>query len=165
MTLVNAKTFLLKCSPQRSTYESDWKRCEVHRKGSCAGSMLHRRDVSVRCEWRVNQIYNRVTSLFSPPRASLMEIICRDSGIGLSRQDVEQLFVPFQQADSSSTRKFGGTGLGLAISRQLVNLMGGDIGVESEPGVGSTFWFVVPVKNYDSDESSAVCAQYELTQS
>jgi chemotaxis protein histidine kinase CheA len=80
----------------------------------------------------------------------------RDTGIGLSQHDVEQLFVPFQQADSSSTRKFGGTGLGLAISRQLVNLMGGDIGVSSKPGVGSTFWFVIPTKVYESEETVRV---------
>jgi signal transduction histidine kinase len=67
----------------------------------------------------------------------------RDSGIGLSAEERARLFRPFEQADSSSTRRFGGTGVGLAISRQLVQLMGGDIGVESEPGQGSTFRFTV----------------------
>ena len=80
----------------------------------------------------------------------------RDTGIGLSEADVELLFVPFQQADNSSTRKFGGTGLGLSISRQLVKLMGGDIGVKSQLGIGSMFWFSIPVKIFESEESKKV---------
>jgi len=87
------------------------------------------------------EVLIRAHVLKAVENSQIIKFSVSDTGIGMSEVQMERLFQAFEQADTSTTRKYGGTGLGLAISKRLAELMGGDVGVTSEPGNGSTFWF------------------------
>jgi len=125
-------------------------------------------------ETRILQILANLTSnalKFTPEKGSIdigvkissrvddkvkLRIEVHDSGIGLSKKDIENLFTSFSQVDNSLTKSYGGTGLGLAISKELANLMKGDIGVYSNPGLGSTFWFTFESRIPAEDEMMVI---------
>lgn len=88
----------------------------------------------------------RIREKSGPNGACILRVEVMDSGIGISPNGQQKLFKPFSQVDASISRRFGGTGLGLTISKEIISRLGGEIGVESEIGKGSTFWFEIPAQ-------------------
>ncbi|MEQ8473567.1 MAG: PAS domain S-box protein [Marinoscillum sp.] len=121
-------------------------------------------------ETRLMQVLSNLTSnaiKFSPQKGNInlsirviekkkdkykFKVSIKDSGIGISKGDIEKLFHNFSQIDSSSRKNYSGTGLGLAISKELVKSMGGEIGVASTPGFGSTFWFTFEARSIEASK-------------
>jgi CheY-like chemotaxis protein len=103
---------------------------------------------------KTGEVFVRMSCAANTPEAATLRIEVQDTGIGLPPEAIERLFSSFSQVDSSTTRRFGGTGLGLAISKQLAELMGGTMGVESEHGRGSTFWFTLVLQRCPGTENT-----------
>lgn len=106
----------------------------------------------------VGQVTVDVRELRTTAAHTRFRVTVRDTGIGISPGSQDKLFQPFTQVDGTSTRRFGGTGLGLAISRQLTEFMGGEVGFESEPSVGSSFWFELELARGDGINATGTAA-------
>jgi PAS domain S-box-containing protein len=102
----------------------------------------------------------RIVPLAQDSEQITLRFEVEDSGIGIAPEQIGHLFEAFEQADVSTTRRFGGTGLGLAISKRLVQLMHGRIGVQSQPGQGSTFWFELPLRRAGAPGAAAESASH-----
>jgi two-component system sensor histidine kinase/response regulator len=108
------------------------------------------------------EVVIRAELLSDSPAEVTIRFSVADTGIGIPEDRLAAIFDRFVQVDGSTTRRFGGTGLGLAISRHLVERMGGSIGVESQPGHGSTFWFTLPFERQDEIEATPIGTGDEL---
>jgi len=106
----------------------------------------------------------RARLLEDNPVDALIRFEVTDTGIGIAPESLPRLFAAFEQADNTLTRQYGGTGLGLAITKKIAQIMGGDAGVDSTPGVGSTFWFSVRLKKGGPDEIAAGLPSSELAE-
>lgn len=104
----------------------------------------------------------KVMTMKNVDNKSVIRFEIKDTGIGMTKEQMGRLFSSFSQADSSIARHFGGSGLGLAISKQLSNLMDGDVGVVSELGKGSTFWFEVQLQNIELGKKNIISVKEEL---
>ena len=106
-----------------------------------------------------NPVIRRVPQQADVP---CLHVSVRDTGIGIPQDKIGRLFSAFMQADTSTTRKYGGTGLGLAISRKLVQLMGGEVQISSEPGVGSNFFFEIPLRGAPQNDEALAADQQNI---
>ncbi|MHB1358754.1 MAG: PAS domain S-box protein [Rhodocyclaceae bacterium] len=112
---------------------------------------------------RVGQVTLRCRLLAEDAASALIRFAVEDTGIGIDSATIQRLFSAFEQADASTTRRYGGSGLGLAITRHIAELMGGDVGVDSTPGKGSTFWFTARLAK-DADKATSALAETTTTE-